>query len=161
MNKFLKIFSAVFLGVGIIFLIIGLAWLYSFYNEPDLNAPDDEWIGPLIFTFMGLLFSTIGAGIFFYQAKQKAKRELLKRTGRKLRGIIAKTYYNTSITYRVGNQVQHPMIVECEAELSGKKQTFKSESVWGEAPFYVGKEITIYVDTRDYSNYWVDTGEQE
>jgi len=158
MNKFLKIFSAVFLGTGILFLIIGLLWLYTFYNDPDPFAPDDEWIGPLVFTLMGLVFSAVGGGILFYQAKQKARREFLKRTGRRLRGVISKTYYDTSVTFRSGNQVQHPLIVECEAELSGKKQTFKSDNIWGDTPFTVGKEITIYIDTRDYTNYWVDTG---
>jgi hypothetical protein len=159
MNKFLKIFSTLFLGIGVLFLVIGLGWLYTFMNEPDPLAPDDEWVGPFVFTFIGFVFSAIGGGILYYQAKQKERREMLKRTGRKLRGVIINTYYNTSITYRSGNVVQHPLVIECEAELSGKKQTFKSDHVWGETPFVVGKEITIYIDTRDYTNYWVDTGE--
>jgi len=159
MNKFIKIFSGVFLGVGILFSSIGLVWLYTFYNQPDPMAPDDEWVGPIIFTALGLIFAAVGGGIMYYQAKQRARRELLKRTGRRLRGVISNTYYNTSITYRSGNRVQHPLIVECEAELSGKKQTFKSDNVWNDHPFTVGKEITIYVDTRDHNNYWVDTGE--
>jgi hypothetical protein len=139
--------------------VIGFGWLYMFITEPDPYAPDSEWAGPTAFILMGLLFSAIGGGILYYQAKQKARRDLLKSTGRRLRGIISNTYYDTSTSFRSGNKVQHPLIVECVAEQGGRKQTFKSENVWGDTPFEVGKEITIYVDTRDASNYWVDTGE--
>lgn len=158
MNNFLKIFSTVFLGVGIVLSLVGFGWLYTYYEQAPVE-PDDEWIGMAVLIFMGVVFSAIGGGILYYVAKQKARRELLKSTGRKLRGIISNTYYDTSITYRSGNKVQHPLIVECVAEQGGKKQTFKSENVWGDTPFEVGKEITIYIDTRDYRNYWVDTGE--
>jgi hypothetical protein len=159
MNNFLKIFSVIFLSVGILFSLIGFGWLYTFVSEPASATSEDEWIGPTVFIFIGFVFVAIGGGILYYQAKQKARRELLKSTGRKLRGIVSRTYYDTSITYRSGNTVQHPLIVECEAELSGKKQTFKSDNTWGNTPFEVGKEITIYIDTRDSRNYWVDTGE--
>lgn len=158
MNRFLKIFSSIFLAIGVIFLLVGLGWLYTYYQQTTSES-DDEWIGIVVFVFMGLVFSAIGGGILYYQAKQKARRDLLKSTGRKLRGIVSNTYYDTSITFRSGNRVQHPLIVECVAEQGGKKQTFKSENVWGDTPFEVGKEITIYVDTRDARNYWVDTGE--
>ncbi len=158
MNKFLKIFSSIFLGVGVILSLAGFAWLYNYYGQTTTDT-DDEWIGIVVLIFMGVVFSAIGGGILYYQAKQKARRELLKSTGRKLRGIIFNTYYDTSITYRSGNKVQHPLIVECVAEQGGGKQTFKSENVWGDTPFVVGKEIAIYVDTRDSRNYWVDTGE--
>ncbi len=158
MNSFLKIFSTVFLGVGILFFLIGFGWLYSYYGQVP-SDPDDEWIGIAVLIMMGLVFSAIGGGILYYQAKQRARRDLLKSTGRKLRGIVSNTYYDTSITFRSGNKVQHPLIVECVAEQGGKKQTFKSENVWGDTPFEVGKEIAIYIDTRDSRNYWVDTGE--
>jgi hypothetical protein len=158
MNKFLKIFSSIFLGVGVLLSLAGFAWLYN-YDGQTLTDTDDEWVGIAVLIFMGVVFSAIGGGILYYLSKQKARRELLKSTGRKLRGIISNTYYDTSITYRTGNKVQHPLIVECVAEQGGRKQTFKSESVWGDTPFEVGKEITIYIDIRDSRNYWVDTGE--
>jgi uncharacterized membrane protein YbhN (UPF0104 family) len=158
MKTFLKIFSSIFLGVGVILSLAGLAWLYNYYEQTTTEM-DDEWIGIAVLIFMGVVFSAIGGGILYYLAKQKARRELLKSTGRKLRGIVSNTYYDTSITYRSGNKVQHPLVVECVAEQGGRKQTFKSENVWGETPFEVGKEITIYIDTRDSRNYWVETGE--
>ncbi len=158
MNKFLKIFSSIFLAMGVIFLLIGLGWLYT-YSQQAPSEADDEWVGIVVFVFIGVVFSAIGGGILYYLAKQKARRDLLKSQGRKIRGIISNTYYDTSITYRSGNNVQHPLVVECVAEQGGRKHTYKSQNVWGETPFEVGKEITIYVDTRDSRNYWVDTGE--
>lgn len=155
----MKIFTGVFLGVGLILLFTGLAWGYSYFTESETFEDDDEWIGALVLIVMGVVFTAIGGGIKYYRAKQKARRELLRRTGRRLRGIIINAYFDTSTSFRSGNEIQHPLIVECEAELSGRKQTFKSEGVWSKKEFIVGEGITIFIDTRDYTNYWVDTGE--
>jgi hypothetical protein len=64
-------------------------------------------------------------------------------------------YYNTSIT--INNR--HPLVLECVAEVSGRKHTFKSHNIWNRTDFEVGNEIFVYIDTRDDTNFWVDTGE--
>jgi hypothetical protein len=107
-----------------------------------------------IFTFIGLLFASIGGGVLYFIAKQKAKRELLLRTGKKLRAAISNIYYNTSIS--MNNR--HPLIIECVAEVSGQKKTFKSHNVWSQKQFSPGQEIAVYLDTRDSTNFWVEVG---
>jgi hypothetical protein len=160
METFMKIFTGTFLGVGLVLLFVGLGWAYDYFTDTEISEATDEWVGPLVLTVMGSVFAGIGGGIMYYRAKQKARRELLMRTGRRLQAVITNTYFDTSTSFRSGNEVQHPLIIECEAELSGKKQIFKSEGVWGKKEFINGQQITIYIDTRDYTNYWVDTSEK-
>lgn len=151
----MKLFSIIFLSIGVLFALIGLGWFYFATNNQESTGFSEQWIGPLVFTFIGLLFASIGGGILYSQARQKAKREYLLRSGRKVRAAISNVYHNTSIS--VNNR--HPQVVECMAEISGQKKTFKSHNVWGPAQFTIGQEIALYVDTRDASNYWVDVGE--
>lgn len=151
----MKLFSIIFLAIGVLFALIGLGWFYFAFNNQESNGFSEQWIGPMVFTFIGLLFASIGGGILYSQARQKARREYLLRSGRKVRAAISNVYYNTSIS--VNNQ--HPQIIECVAEISGQKKTFKSHNVWSHVQFTIGQEIVLYVDTRDASNYWVDVGE--
>jgi hypothetical protein len=151
----MKLFASIFLGLGLLFAFIGLGWFYVFVTDSDTTGFSEEWIGPLVFTFVGLVFACIGGGILYYQAKQREKRELLLRSGRKLRAVISNMYYNTTIS--INNR--HPLVIECLAELSGSKHTFKSHNVWGPTPYEIGQEVAVYVDTRDSTNYWVEVGE--
>lgn len=151
----MKLVAYIFLGIGLLFAFIGLGWFYVFVTGSDVTGFTEEWIGPLVFTLIGLIFASIGGGMLYYKAKQKEKRELLLRSGRKLRAVISNMYYNTSIS--INNR--HPLVIECVAELSGQKQDFKSHNVWGSTRYEIGQEVAVYVDTRDSNNYWVEVGE--
>lgn len=154
-DTIMKLFAIIFLSVGLLFAFIGLGWTYTMMSEASSYEFKEEWIGPLVFGGVGMLFAAIGGGILYSQAKQKARRELLLRTGRKLRAVISNVYFNTSIS--INNR--HPLVVECIAEVSGKKQTFKSHNIWEQQTLEVGQEISVYLDSRDHTNYWVEIGE--
>jgi hypothetical protein len=151
----MKLFASIFLAIGLLFALIGLGWLYTYLNSPDNNGLTEEITGPLVFTLFGLIFASIGGGVFYSQARLKAKRELLMRTGQKLRAVISNQYYNTSIAINK----RHPLVVECVAALGGRKQTFKSHNIWNPVQLEIGQEITVYVDTRNDNSYWVEVGE--
>jgi len=151
----MKLFAAIFLGIGLLFAFIGMGWFYAFAISHDGFSFSEEWIGPIVFSTVGLVFAFVGGGIFYFQAKLKAKRELLLSTGRKHRAVISNVYYNTSISINR----RHPLVVECVAEVNGRKQTFKSHNIWQPNKFEPGDEIAVYVDNRDFNNYYVDAGE--
>jgi hypothetical protein len=150
----MKLFGTIFLSIGLLFALIGLGWIYALISSQTAASLSEEWIGPGVFTFIGLLFASIGGGVLYFMAKQKAKRELLLRTGKKLRAAISNIYYNTSISMNK----RHPLIIECVAEVSGQKKTFKSHNVWSQKQFSLGQEIAVYLDTRDDTNFWVEVG---
>jgi len=151
----MKLFGIIFLSIGLLFAVIGLGWIYVLINAQTGTSLSEEWIGPGVFTFIGLLFAAIGGGVLYFIAKQKAKRELLLRTGKKLRAAISDAYYNTSLTVNG----RHPLIIECVAEVSGQKKTFKSHNIWSGKNFSPGQEIAVYLDTRDSTNYWIEVGD--
>lgn len=150
----MKIFGIIFLSVGLLFAVIGLGWVYGLSNS-STGGFQEEWIGPAVFTFIGLLFASIGGGVLYFIAKQKARRELLLRTGNKLRAVISEVYFNTTISVNG----RHPLIVECAAVVSGQKKTFKSHNIWSQKQFSQGEEIAVYVDSRDATNFWVEVGD--
>ncbi len=151
----MKLFASLFLGIGLFFALIGLGWLYVFVSSAETTHFSDELIGPLVFSFIGLIFASVGGGVFYFQARQKARRELLLRTGQKLRAVISNLYYNTSIS--INNR--HPLVIECIGVIGGSKKTFKSHNLWKAAPFEIGQEIVVYVDSRNSDNFWVEVGE--
>lgn len=151
----MKLFASIFLAIGLLFAFIGVGWLFTFIKSTDTNGFNEELTGPLVFTLFGLIFAGVGGGVFYSQAKLKAKRELLMRTGQKLRAVISNQYYNTSISINK----RHPLVVECVAALAGRKQTFKSHNIWNPVQLEIGQEITVYIDARNHNNYWVEVGE--
>lgn len=151
----MKVFGIIFLSIGLLFSFIGVVWIYGSISDQTGITLSEELIGPGIFSFIGLLFAAIGGGILYSIAKQKAKRELLLQTGKKLRAVISDVYFNTSIS--MNNR--HPLIIECAAEVSGQKKTFKSHNIWSQKQFSPGQEIAVYLDTRDSTNFWVEVGE--
>lgn len=151
----MKVFGIIFLSIGLLFALIGLGWVYGLINSATGTGLSEEWIGPGVFTFIGLLFAAIGGGILYFIAKQKAKRDLLLQTGKKLRAVISDVSFNTSIS--MNNR--HPLIIECVAEVSGQKKTFKSHNIWSQKQFSPGQEIAVYIDIRDSTNFWVEVGD--
>jgi hypothetical protein len=141
----------IFLVMGGLTLLVGLGMFYGFISNLHYHSGEyielDKTTGLIVFATIGLIFISIGGGIFYYRAKQNKKRKILLYSGQKLRAIISNIIYNKA------------RVIECVAEVSGKKQYFKSHNVWGETQFEIGQEVAVYIDTRDHSNYWVDVGE--
>jgi len=114
-----------------------LGWIYGLINSQGSANFSEAWIGPGVFTFIGLLFACIGGGVLYFISKQKAKRELLLRTGKKLRAVISEVSFNTSISVNG----RHPTIIECAAEVSGQKKTFKSHNIWSQKQFHLVRRL--------------------
>lgn len=151
----MKLLGSLFLGMGLLFALIGGSWFYVFITTSHSLEFSEAWIGPMVFTFVGLVFAAVGGGILYYQIKQQERRELLLRSGRKIRAVISNRYYNTNIS--LNNR--HPLVIECVAELNGRRQDFKSHHVWNPTHYEIGQEVAVYVDTRNSANYWVEVGE--
>lgn len=145
----MRILGIIFLVIGLPFLVAGLVWLEfisDYWNQWEML------IGPMVFCFMGLVFTLIGGGVLFAQRRQRLKRELLKQTGRKIQATITYIGLNQSI----GINNRHPQIIECKAIVSGKETTFKSTNIYGNHQLKIGDTLDVYMDFRNYANYWVE-----
>ncbi len=147
----MKLLGTIFFGLGTLFLCIGLAIVYLL--EIELEAMQWEvFIGPAIFAFIGLIFALIGGGILLSQRRERMRKELLMRTGRKIEARIIDLKMNTTI--RVNNR--HPYKITCAANVSGKDREFVSESIFGSLLLNQGDKLNVFLDFRNYDNYWVE-----
>lgn len=126
-------------------------------------SPDDPSkiitnIGSKILGFviipLGGIFAMLG--LFFILKKilydQKIKR--LIRSGECLTGVITNVEKNKYVT--INNQ--HPYKAECEVidHYSGKKYLYNSDNIMGNISDLIGREATVYVDSNNKKNYYVD-----
>lgn len=110
------------------------------------------WIAPFITGILGLVFTGVGGGFLYTGYRQKKKKAYLLQFGRKMNAKVVGLEYNRSISVNGKN----PGIVICEADLSGKKETFRSHNLWKEFPVKEGDSVDIYIDPRDSKKYWVN-----
>lgn len=151
MKSPMRLLGFIFFIAGLPFFLIGLIWLQV--TIEDTNSGGIEMlIGPAIFSFMGFVFVAIGGGVLWAQRKQQLRRKMLMRTGRKMKATITSITQNQHI--KVNNR--HPHIVYCSALVSGSDMEFKSANIYGSLRLNVGDELDVYLDFRNYDNYWVD-----
>ena len=155
MSTPLKILGVVFFVVGTVFLLVGLVWLSS-EMEMIENGINEMLIGPGSICFMGLVFASIGGGVLLRQRRIRQKRDMLMRTGRKIQGTVTRISKNHRI--KVNNR--HPHIVECTAVLSGQEKKFMSANIYGALLLNEGDTLDVFVDFRNYDNYWVEVPPQ-
>lgn len=143
--------GSIFFVLGTLFLFVGLAIVYLL--EIELDAMQWEvLIGPAIFAFIGLIFALIGGGILLSQRRERMRKELLMRTGRKIEARIIDFKMNTSI--KVNNR--HPYKITCTANVSGKDREFVSGNIFGSLLLNLGDKVDVFLDFRNYDNYWVE-----
>ena len=116
----------------------------------------EQYIGPGVFCLIGFIFSAVGVGFYLTQRRQRLKREMLMRTGRKIKGTIVSIAKNKNI--KVNNRP--PLVVICTASVSGVEKQFKSTNIYGSLLLNKGDELDIFIDFRNYDNYWVEIPDQ-
>ena len=151
MKSPLRFLGLVFLLIGLPFFIGGLLWI-KFALDSMPGESYELLIGPAVFCFIGFVFVAIGGGVFLSYRRKRLKREMLMRTGRRVKATITSIAKN--LTFKVNNR--HPHVVICSANVSGKELKFKSENIFGSLRLNKGDELEVYLDFRDYNNYWVE-----
>lgn len=100
-----------------------------------------------IFTILGLIFISL-------KVVSDVRRKKLMRSGECLTGIITNVAINKFVTINH----RHPYKAECEVTdpYSGEKFLYSSENITGDISDLVGNEVTVYVDSNNKKNYYVD-----
>ncbi|HNP94612.1 MAG TPA: hypothetical protein PKJ63_03255 [Cyclobacteriaceae bacterium] len=150
----MKMFGIIFLIVGMSIFFAGLVWFQLEYDH-IMEGVIEAMIGPAVLLFVGFVFSSIGAAVFYHHISQRKKRDLLMRTGRKIQARVTEIVSNTSITVNG----RHPYIVTCAANVSGKDLTFQSANIFASVLLNKGDELPVYIDFRDPGKYWVEVPE--
>lgn len=117
---------------------------------------------PILLMSMGACFAFVGV-IFLlaFSGIGRAKKRKLMTTGQRLYAVVEQITVNESYTVNG----RHPFLIYCTWNDSYRDVTyrFKSVNLWTdpEAVFPVGSTISVWVDPKDYSKYYVDAEEVE
>lgn len=143
MDKVEKKLAIVFTSVGgfILFLLFFL-----------LGRGNNNFLMIVIFFSLGIIFLTLGLLITFYTFNRELRTKKLLSHGKKL--IID----SDSITVKKLNQSNSLLFVinlKYSDTIYNKTILFSSKTIPYNPKEFI-KEITVYVDKKDYTNYHVD-----
>ncbi len=116
-----------------------------------------QWFMPLFFSAFALIFGGIGyGGRYFFRPSVDLKNELVTLgKGRQLSLPI--TRIERDSTYSVNGLNPWVIVAEFHEKTNNVLYQFRSEHIWVDpTPFAEGKEVTIYVDPKDFKKYYVD-----
>jgi|HubBroStandDraft_6_1064221.scaffolds.fasta_scaffold113456_1 hypothetical protein len=114
------------------------------------------WMLPLVFSGLGLLFLSIGAGPIVWKGLRIRKIAWLRENGRRITADITHVGLNTSLTVNG----EHPYRILCQwlDPAVNQMHTFKSESIWFNPGQYIhGKTVEVLVDPTNPHRYLVVT----
>ncbi len=111
------------------------------------------WFPTCILTFLGSIFTLVGAPILYFPYKRKKDITFLRRRG----AVVPGTVTSIKLNQRVSVNNQNPWVVECSGNYHSREMTFKSDYIWGEQPkLNAGDHITIRINPKKISSYYVD-----
>lgn len=103
---------------------------------------------------LGSIFALLGLILFMKKIHSDQKRNKLIRSGECLTGIITNVARNKYVTI---NKI-HPYKAECEVidPYSNEKFLYSSDNIMGNISDLIGREVTVYVDSNNKKNHYVD-----
>lgn len=110
-----------------------------------------------VFVPLGSVFAILGIVFISINASSVLRRNKLIQTGERLTGVITKVKINNYVA--INNR--HPFKAECEVTdpYSGETVLYTSENITEDISGLVGMEVTVYVDSDNIKNYYVDVSE--
>lgn len=131
MSKFMIVFGAIFLVVG---LILSIGFLAG-----DM---------PAVAVILPLVFVVFGGVIVFFNVRKLLTAKKLRENGRKVWATVCSVDINTGVDYNG----RHPYVVVCEAE--GRQ--FRGSTFNPAAADLLGKTIAVFVSPDKPEDYVVD-----
>ena len=103
---------------------------------------------------LGSIFALLGLILIMKKIHSDQKRNKLIQSGECLTGIITNVERNKYVTI---NKI-HPYKAECEVidPYSNEKFLYSSDNIMGNISAIIGREVTVYVDSNNKKNYYVD-----
>lgn len=144
----MRICSIVFGGIGISFLAAGII-SFALISDPKVL------IVSYIFGSVGAVFTVVAIILISLIRKKHNMQQRLKSEGQYVLADITKIFMNAGITY--GNK--HPYKIYCKyMDDSGVNHKFHSNNIMINPDGLIDDEqIRVYVNSNDYSRYYVDT----
>jgi hypothetical protein len=124
--------------------------------KAEIKGFFSQWFAVIICSIMGLVFSSIGIGVWVSIVRKKKLRYWLQANGQLIHTSLQSVELNTSLTingrspYVIYSQWQNPS--------SKKVHVFKSDNIfYNPAGYMPGNTIQVRVDPQNYKKYQMDT----
>ena len=103
---------------------------------------------------LGSIFAMLGLVFILKKILSDQKIKRLIQSGECLTGVITNVEINKYVTI---NKI-HPYKAECEVidPYSSEKYLYSSDNIIGNISDLIGREVTVYVDSNNKKNYYVD-----
>lgn len=145
MDRFIKIFSAVFTLLGAVLFVAGIFFVLRF------------GLALMALPLVGFVFVIVGLSFLLGARAAAQKLHKLRETGERIDADIIGVQWNT--TLRVNGQC--PLVICCQAvnPANGKVYVFRSKNVWFDPTPFIEHLTTlpVYVDADNWKRYAVDT----
>ena len=130
--------------------------LYYDPVNPNKIALISERNISLIFLFsfggIGSIFFIIGIVFLKKRIAFEKRRDKLIFSGNYIIADIIEINKDTHINFNGEN----PYIIHSHYSENGQDYFFKSHGIWFKPSYFLSKEVRIYLDQNDYTNYYVD-----
>lgn len=132
-----------------------------YYNpsDPAGSARPDSflslWFFSMLSGILALAFCGVGFGFFIVWFLNWKKRKWLQSNGERVTAQVTNIRLNTSVR----NMGKSPYVVlaQWNDPFKNMTYTFKSDHIWADPlPFGPGDEVTVLIDPKNYSRYYVE-----
>ncbi len=123
-------------------------------DATDVHTKSMFYFGPIMLMGMGGIFVLVAVIFIIVSAKKKNRIKKLVNEGVKIYGEVQGGFVDNTYTYNG----RHPYKFNCvyHDQYSGQPVICTSDRTWEQPDFHIGKQVLIYVDKNDRSNYYVD-----
>jgi hypothetical protein len=126
-------------------------------SEASINSFLSLWLGALIFSFLGSMFSLIGGSIVFSILRKARQTAWLKEFGQTVVAEVTEIYMNTSL--KVNGR--SPWVIACQYHnlQTNTVVVCKSENLWFDPSKYIqmGQHLSVKINPQKPRQYWVNT----
>ncbi len=127
---------------------------YSPDDPSEIITNTGSKILDLVIIPLGSILAMLGLFFILKKILSDQRRKRLIQSGECLTGVITNVEINKYVT--INNR--HPYKAECEVidHYSGERYLYSSDNIIGNISDLIGKEVTVYVDSKNKKNYYVD-----
>lgn len=127
---------------------------YSPDDPSEIITNTGSKILDLVIIPLGSILAMLGLFFILKKILSDQRRKRLIQSGECLTGVITNVEINKYVT--INNR--HPYKTECEVidHYSGERYLYSSDNIMGNISDLIGKEVTVYVDSKNKKNYYVD-----
>ena len=134
-----------------------VAVLYDPTNPWDakVNSFMQLWLGPIIATGLGLVFTVVGIATFVNQLKSRRQKRWLLENGRR----IEAEWTGIEVNLNVAVNERHPynIIAQWRDPDTDEVHAFESENVWFDSEPQITRDtVEVYIDPDDLTRHHVD-----